>query len=108
MQTHTSMHVVLAERVRKQPENTPATRHFAKHCAHMHICAHTHTELSLCRVALAPQTAGRFFFFARVCFSILRKRKKKKRKQGTQTRAREQQPNSAALRLGLSVSLRTR
>lgn len=42
------MHAVLAERARKQPENTPATRHFAKHNTCTHTYAQTHTEISLC------------------------------------------------------------
>lgn len=46
--THTSMHAVLAEWARKQPENTPATRHFAKHNTRTHTYAQAHTELSLC------------------------------------------------------------
>lgn len=45
--THTSMHAVLAEWARKQPENTPATRHFAKHNTHTHTHMHKHTQNSL-------------------------------------------------------------
>ena len=71
-------------RTPRQPDTLPNTT-----LTHTHICTSTHRTLSLWAagcLALAPEMAGRYF--ARVCFSILRK--------GTQTRAWQRQPSSTA------------
>lgn len=89
---HTYTHrSALARQARKQPENTLATRHFAKHNTRTHtpICANTRRTLPLWAagcLALAPDMAGRYF--ARLHFSILRK--------GHKTQTGEPQPSSIA------------
>ena len=94
--TNASMHAALAERARKQPENTPATRHFAKHNTHTHIM-HNHTQNSPF-VGSAPSCTGTRDGRKVFCQGLLLSSQK-----GTQSQAREQQPNSIALRQGLSV-----
>lgn len=97
--THASMHAVLAERARKQPENTLATRHFAKHSTRTH--KHNRTQNSPF-VGGGPSCTGTRNGRKVFCQGPLLNSQK-----GTQTQAREQQPTSTALRHEAICMLRT-